>query len=103
MKLINFFRNILGHILSYGTCMNCSDSFMYKTRDSLDYATTHDVSGKKGKVGFMVCTECIDNHKGLNKEKIVSRMKKTNWREDDITMAIVAIDRHNLDCEILEP
>lgn len=97
MNILNFFGNILGSILGYATCLNCRGSFLYKKRDSLNYAHIIDLEHGEGEVGFMVCKTCLADPKGLNKEKIVSRMTKAGWKEDDITMAIHGgIDKHNL-------
>ena len=97
MKIINFFGDILGHLLGYGTCMNCHGSFLYKERGSINYAHITDLEHGEGQVGFMICQTCLLDPNGLNKEKIVSRMTKAGWKEDDIAMAIHGgIDKHNL-------
>lgn len=95
-----FIKNLIGSLVGYGNCPNCGDSWVWKDTGSIPYEGKEpSVKVEDGELIFTIgyvksiciCTECLARLDLLDTKKILSDLKKSGWKNEDLEKAEVSI------------
>ncbi len=96
-------KNLIGKMIGFGCCPNCSDSYFWKPTGSFIYEgkPTGLTKQEDGKMvlnigiqrGVLLCTECINEPTRLDAERIASNLEKCGWEKDDTNKVLSAVDK----------
>jgi len=101
-------KNLSGHVLGFGACPHCGDSWFWKESGSVPFRTLvegedYELEGNEdGKFdirvtsGFMVCQECLDNYNELDELKIEQELVKSGWSIEEAAEAREAVEKYKV-------
>lgn len=75
-------KNAIGHILGFGNCPNCGDTWWHNESECITY---------KESCGVMICKKCIVHPMQLDPEKIYNDLIQYNWALQDAKLAKQAV------------
>lgn len=97
--------NFIGHVLGYGNCPSCGNSWLWNGSGSIEYETLEKdkgivISGRIPGVvsiqvskNIMICERCLERPDSIDSGKIKINLINHGWGSRDIELIVHAIEK----------